>query len=112
MRTSAVNRSDADHRPTGSGYFDQHRSGDVLTADTMGGAVRSSDAGDLTSETPAEWPVVQDARSRRDPTGMTRSRRRSVGAGWWLRRLAAATTPLLFSVAMAAPAFAWPECAC
>lgn len=42
----------------------------------------------------------------------TRRRARRGGVGVWIRRLTIATTPLVFNVAFAMPAFAWPECAC
>lgn len=47
-----------------------------------------------------------------EPAGVPRWRSHRVGAGVWARRIAAAVIPLVSSIAIAAPAFAWPECAC
>lgn len=113
MTTSAFKAAETVHRPPTSGSLDPQLWGHVLIIDdTASGVLRCSDEGDLTSDALAACTAARAGRSPQDVTGVTRSGRPSGIAGWWLRRLAAATMPLLIIVAAAAPAFAWPECAC
>ena len=95
------------------GPFDRHGNSDALTVDdTASLVVRGPDAGDLMREAEGRCTSPQDGQSLQEPTGRNPSRRRPGRAGRWVRRVAAASTPLLVNVAVAGPAFAWPECAC
>lgn len=105
--------TDADQRPSMSASFDRQGISDTRTIDgTASGVVHAFGAVDLLKEAQVRCTATKDGRSPQEPTGMTPSRRRPGRVGWWVRRLGAVTSTLLLNVAVAAPAFAWPECAC
>lgn len=84
--------------------------GALIVDDGTPGLSASSKTADSMTDARGGRVPLQDCRSAKQTGSSRRGSRRGIAT--WARRLVATTTPLLFNVAVAAPAFAWPECAC
>lgn len=82
----------------------------IVDDGTPGLSASSSKTADSMTDARGGRVPLQDCRSAKQTGSSRRGSRR--GGAMWARRLVATTTPLVFNVAVAAPAFAWPECAC